>query len=73
MKKSNIKSFDEFPMFLNAEDISEALGIAISTTYELMNRKASLLLKSAGGMWWKEKNLSSGYRKTQVVVLELHS
>ncbi len=39
MKKSNIKSFDELPMFLNAEDISEALGIAISTTYELMKQK----------------------------------
>lgn len=45
MKKSNIKSFDELPMFLNAEDISEALGIAISTTYELMKQKGFPSLK----------------------------
>ena len=45
MKKSNIKSFDELPMFLNAEDISEALGIAISTTYELMKQKGCPSLK----------------------------
>ena len=45
MKKSNIKSFDELPMFLNAEDISEALGIAIATTYELMKQKGFPSLK----------------------------
>ncbi len=45
MKKSNIKSFDELPMFLNAEDISEVLGIAISTTYELMKQKGFPSLK----------------------------
>ena len=45
MKKSNIKSFDELPMFLNAEDISEALGIAISTTYELVKQKGFPSLK----------------------------
>ena len=45
MKKSNIKSFDELPMFLNVEDISEALGIAISTTYELMKQKGFPSLK----------------------------
>lgn len=45
MKKSNIKSLDELPMFLNAEDISEALGIAISTTYELMKQKGFPSLK----------------------------
>ena len=45
MKKSNIKSFDELPMFLNAEDISEALGIAISTTYELIKQKGFPSLK----------------------------
>ena len=45
MKKSKIKSFDELPMFLNAEDISEALGIAISTTYELMKQKGFPSLK----------------------------
>lgn len=45
MKKSNLKSLDELPMFLNAEDISEALGIAISTTYELMKQKGFPSLK----------------------------
>ena len=64
MKKSNIKSFDELPMFLNAEDISEALGIAISTTYELMKQKGFPSLKigrryvveRANFIEWVQKN-----------------
>lgn len=36
MKESTIKSYDELPLFLNAETVAELLGIAMSSTYELM-------------------------------------
>lgn len=39
MKQATYKSYDELPMFLNADIVSDLLGIAISTTYELMNQK----------------------------------
>lgn len=39
MKKSEIKSFSELPMHLNAEMVAKVLGISISGAYELMHRK----------------------------------
>lgn len=37
MKESKYKSYDDLPLFLNAEMISAVLGIAPSSTYELMH------------------------------------
>lgn len=39
MKKCRYRSYDELPMFLNAEIISDLLGIAISSAYELLHEK----------------------------------
>ena len=39
MKESNYKSYDELPLFLNAATVSKVLGIAPSSSYELMNEK----------------------------------
>ena len=39
MKKSNIKTFDELPYFINAKELADILGIAISSCYELMHEK----------------------------------
>lgn len=39
MKASTIKNYEELPLFLNADDISNTLGISTSTTYELMKQK----------------------------------
>lgn len=39
MKQSNYKSYDELPLFLNAETIAKLLGISISSSYELMHEK----------------------------------
>lgn len=36
MKESKYKSYDDLPLFLNAEMISAVLGIAPSSVYELM-------------------------------------
>ena len=37
MKESIYKSYDEVPLFLNAEMVAKVLGISISSTYELMH------------------------------------
>ena len=39
MKESNYKSYDELPLFLNAVAVAKVLGIAPSSSYELMHEK----------------------------------
>lgn len=39
MKESIYKSYDELPLFLNAETASKLLGISPSSCYELMHDK----------------------------------
>ena len=39
MKESNYKSYDELPLFLNAATVAKVLGIAPSSSYELMHEK----------------------------------
>ena len=39
MKESNYKSYDELPLFLNAATVAMVLGIAPSSSYELMHEK----------------------------------
>ena len=39
MKESNYKTYDELPLFLNAETVANVLGIAMSLAYELMKEK----------------------------------
>jgi excisionase family DNA binding protein len=45
MKQSMYKSFDELPLFLNAETAAKLLGISISSMYELMHEKGFPVLK----------------------------
>ena len=44
MKESNYKSYDELPLFLNAVTVAKVLGIAPSSSYELMHEKDLLRL-----------------------------
>lgn len=37
MKKSEYKSYDDLPLFLNADTVAKVLGISISSAYELMH------------------------------------
>lgn len=37
MKRSAYTSYDELPLFLNAEMVAKVLGISISSAYELMH------------------------------------
>lgn len=39
MKEYKYSNYEELPLFLNAEIISDLFGIAISSTYELMHEK----------------------------------
>lgn len=39
MKKSLYKSYDELPLYLNADTVAKLLGISISSAYELMREK----------------------------------
>ena len=45
MKESIYKSYDELPLFLNAEMAARLLGISISSMYELMHEKGFPVLK----------------------------
>lgn len=37
MKKSEYKSYDDLPLFLNAELVAKVLGVSPSSGYELMH------------------------------------
>ena len=39
MKESVYKSYDELPLFLNAEIVSKVLGVSSTTAYELMHNE----------------------------------
>lgn len=39
MKQSVYKSYDELPLFFNAELVGKVLGISSTTAYELMHRE----------------------------------
>ena len=45
MKESIYKSYDELPLFLNAETVAKLLGISPSSVYELMHEKGFPVLK----------------------------
>ena len=40
MKKSIYQSYDDLPLFLNAELVAKVLGVAPSSAYELMHEKS---------------------------------
>lgn len=39
MKESGYKSYEDLPLFLNAATVAKVLGIAPSSSYELMHEK----------------------------------
>lgn len=39
MKESTYKSYDELPLFLNAEMVAKVLGISHASAYELLHEK----------------------------------
>ena len=45
MKESVYKSYDELPLFLNAETVAKLLGISPSSGYALMHQKGFPVLR----------------------------
>ena len=39
MKESIVKSYEELPLFLNAQAVANVLGVSPSSAYELMHEK----------------------------------
>ena len=68
MKKSNYKSYDDLPLFLNAATVAEVLGIASSSAYELMHEVDFPVLKignrlvipKAKFIQWVEQHTNGG-------------
>ena len=50
MKESIYKTYDELPLFLNAEVVAKVLGIAPSSSYELMHEVGFPVLKIGSRM-----------------------
>lgn len=50
LKQSVYKSYDELPLFLNARLIAKVLGIAESSTYELMHSNDFPVIKIGSRM-----------------------
>ena len=68
MKTSEYKSYDELPLFLNAETMAKVLGIAPSSAYELMHEADFPVLKVGNRMVvpkekfveWVERHVDGG-------------
>ena len=50
MKTSVYKSYDELPLFLNAETVAKVLGVSPSSGYELMHETDFPILKVGNRM-----------------------
>lgn len=68
LKESIYKSYDELPLFLNAEIVANLLGISTTAAYELMHEKDFPVLKIGSRMIvpkekfkeWVEDKISGG-------------
>lgn len=68
MKESSYKSFDELPLFLNAETAAALLGVSVSSMYELMHEKGFPVLRIGSRLVipkdklrvWVERNVGGG-------------
>ncbi len=68
MKESAYKSYDDLPLFLNAESVAKVLGVSPSSGYELMHESGFPVLKIGSRMvvpkekfiQWVEENTKGG-------------
>ena len=69
MKELIYKSYDDLPLFLNAELVAQVLGIAPSSAYELMHETEFPVLRVGNRMVvpkekfirWVEENTKGGH------------
>ena len=50
MKKSEYKSYDDLPLFLNADRVRKVLGVSPASTYELMHESNFPVLRVGSRM-----------------------
>ena len=50
MKTSEYKSYDDLPLFLNADTVAKALGVSPSSVYELMHEPGFPVLRIGSKM-----------------------
>ena len=70
-KISSYKSYDELPLFLNAETVAKVLGVSPSSGYELMHETDFPVLKVGNRMVvpkekfveWVEQHTTGGGRE----------
>ncbi len=68
MKESKYKSYDDLPLFLNAELVAKVLGVSTSSGYELMHEAGFPTLRIGSRMvvpkekfiQWVEQNTGGG-------------
>lgn len=68
MKESEYKSYDDLPLFLNAELVAKVLGVSPSSGYELMHENGFPTLRIGSRMvvpkekfvQWAEKHTKGG-------------
>lgn len=68
MKESKYKSYDDLPLFLNAELVSKVLGVSPSSGYELMHEAGFPTLRIGNRMvvpkekfaQWVEEHTAGG-------------
>ena len=71
MKLSTYKSYNELPLFLNAKLVAQALGVSISTAYEVMHKPSFPTLRVGSRMvvpkeqfiQWVMENTEGGVHK----------
>lgn len=64
MKESKVKTYEELPLFLNAEMVAKTLGVSPSSGYELLNSKgfpslrvgSRIVVPKQKFIEWVEKN-----------------
>ena len=65
MKESIHKNYDELPLFLNAATVAKVLGIAPSSSYELMHEKDFPALRIGNRIVVPRKHSSNGWSSTR--------
>ena len=68
MKPSGYKTYDDLPLFLNAEQVAAVLGIAPSSAYELMHQPdfptlrigRRIVVPKEKFIQWVERNTEKG-------------
>ncbi len=63
MKESVYKSYDELPLFLNADMVAKVLGVSPSTGYDLMHEKDFPVLKVGNRMVVPKEEFISWVKK----------